>query len=245
MTPLTFDLFRLTPGSWLRLFVDENYNGDVSMFQANFNAANWSKDAEIWVARKLGGKTNDSQEVFDIEGCTNSPFKKCEVRNIVDNLFFGPSTDIGKNRPFSEANLLTKLAGNDAFVVVNFLPWMASKAATLPLVYGIPTSRVKELYDMKLILNGSVHNETFSVYPNTKRARPRGFARGSYNRKMGSLRDFIMTCDISLFRPSFDDLFPHEFFHLDVSGNVLNYPTLDQHIERIRARSLEKNANFL
>ena len=122
-------------------------------------ASDLSKPAERAVAKLLGGEVQESQEEWDV---IDSNGKRVEVRGLLNSkVFFNPSSDNGKNRPFNLNNFMRKLKRIDRYVLVDYRPMVYE--GKNPRLYEVSAKRVKQLWTEGKMNNSGSSPTNFSV----------------------------------------------------------------------------------
>ena len=100
--------------SWKPKMIAEGFGyPSVTEWAEDIKASDLSKPAERAIARLLGGEVTESQEEWDV---IDQDGKRIEVRGLLGSqVFFNPSSDNGKNRPFNLKNFKRKLKRIDMY----------------------------------------------------------------------------------------------------------------------------------
>tara|TARA_Y100000296_G_scaffold80150_1_gene105119 strand:+ start:214 stop:831 length:618 start_codon:yes stop_codon:yes gene_type:complete len=109
------------------------------------NGNSLSKISEHTIAQQVGGEVTSSQEEYDVITPSTHWASNIEVRNCFKKSSFAPSTSTGKGRFFEESAFQEKLEVCDSYVFIDLNP---VRNLQPPVAYEIPTSLVKELYEM-------------------------------------------------------------------------------------------------
>ncbi len=146
--------------TWNPKKIAEGFGYDsVVDWAKDVKASDLSKPAERAVARLLDGEVQESQEEWDV---VDSDGKRVEVRGLLDSqVFFNPSSDNGKNRPFNLKNFMRKLKRIDRYILVDYRPMVFD--GKNPKLYEISADRIKQLWKEGKMNNGNSAPTNFSV----------------------------------------------------------------------------------
>ena len=137
--------------TWNPKMIAKGFGYDSVQEWANdIKASDLSIPAERAIARLLDGEVTESQEEWDV---IDQDGKRIEVRGLLGSqVFFNPSSDNGKNRPFNLKNFKRKLKRIDRYVLVHYRPMVLD--GKHPRLYEITAKEIK-----KLRVQGKMNNE--------------------------------------------------------------------------------------
>ena len=146
--------------TWNPKKIAEGFGYDsVIEWAEDVKASDLSKPAERAVAKLLGGEVQESQEEWDV---IDSNGKRVEVRGLLNSkVFFNPSSDNGKNRPFNLKNFKRKLKRIDRYVLIDYRPMVLD--GKHPRLYEISSDEVKQLWKEGKMNNDKAAPTNFSV----------------------------------------------------------------------------------
>ncbi len=146
--------------SWKPKMIAKGFGYDtVEDWCEDIKASDLSKPAERAIAKLLGGEVTESQEEWDV---IDQDGKRIEVRGLLGSqVFFNPSSDNGKNRPFNLENFKRKLKRIDRYILIDYRPMVYE--GKNPKLYEISANEIKQLWKDGKMNNGNSAPTNFSV----------------------------------------------------------------------------------